>query len=47
MLVSVLGSLFPAVTVVLARTFLRERIGPLQAVGIVLALVAVALIVAG
>ena len=46
-LVSVLGSLFPAVTVVLARTFLRERIGPLQAVGIVLALVAVALIVAG
>jgi drug/metabolite transporter (DMT)-like permease len=46
-LVSVLGSLFPAVTVVLARTFLRERIGPLQAVGIALALIAVALIVAG
>jgi drug/metabolite transporter (DMT)-like permease len=46
-LVSVLGSLFPAVTVVLARTFLHERIGPLQAVGIALALAAIVLIVAG
>jgi drug/metabolite transporter (DMT)-like permease len=45
--VSVVGSLFPAVTVLLARWFLQERIGPLQAVGIALALVAIGMIVAG
>ena len=45
--VSVVGSLFPAVTVVLARWFLKERIGGLQALGIGLALVAIAMIVAG
>ena len=45
--VSVVGSLFPAVTVLLARWFLKERIGGLQAVGIGLALVAIAMIVAG
>jgi drug/metabolite transporter (DMT)-like permease len=45
--VSVVGSLFPAVTVVLARWFLKERIGGLQAAGIALALVAIAMIVAG
>jgi drug/metabolite transporter (DMT)-like permease len=45
--VSVVGSLFPAVTVVLARWFLKERIGGLQAVGIALALVAIVMIVAG
>ena len=46
-LVSVLGSLFPAVTVVLARFVLDERIGRVQAAGLVLALAAVAMIVAG
>jgi drug/metabolite transporter (DMT)-like permease len=45
--VSVLGSLFPAVTVVLARWILHERMVPAQAVGIALALVAIAMIVAG
>jgi drug/metabolite transporter (DMT)-like permease len=46
-LVSVLGSMFPAVTVVLARFILRERIGRAQAVGLGLALAAVAMIVGG
>src|SRR5687768_6400696 len=46
-LVSVLGSLFPAVTVVLARFVLAERIGRVQAVGLALAIGAVAMIVAG
>ena len=45
--VSVVGSLFPAVTVVLARWFLKERIGGFQALGIALALAAIAMIVAG
>jgi drug/metabolite transporter (DMT)-like permease len=45
--VSVLGSMFPAVTVVLARFVLRERIGRMQAVGLGLALAAVAMIVGG
>ncbi|MGH2673117.1 MAG: EamA family transporter [Actinomycetota bacterium] len=46
-LVSVVGSLFPAVTVVLARFVLEERIARVQAVGLALALAAVAMIVAG
>jgi drug/metabolite transporter (DMT)-like permease len=46
-LVSVLGSLFPAATVVLARVVLRERIGRVQGLGLMLALVAVAMIVGG
>ena len=46
-LVSVIGSLFPAVTVVLARFVLEERIARVQAVGLALALAAVAMIVAG
>jgi drug/metabolite transporter (DMT)-like permease len=46
-LVSILASLFPGVTVVLARIFLGERIGRAQAVGIALALLAVAAVVAG
>lgn len=46
-LVSVLGSLFPAVTVLLARVVLDERIGRAQAAGLACALAAVAMIVAG
>jgi drug/metabolite transporter (DMT)-like permease len=46
-LVSMLGSLFPAVTVVLARFVLRERIGRTQMVGLGLALAAVVMIVGG
>lgn len=46
-LVSVLGSMFPAITVLLARVVLRERIGRAQAIGLGLALVAVGMIVAG
>lgn len=46
-LVSVLGSLFPAVTVLLARVVLDERIGRVQAVGLACALAAVAMIVGG
>jgi drug/metabolite transporter (DMT)-like permease len=46
-LVSVLGALFPAVTVVLARVVLDEPIGRAQLAGLVLAMVAVAMIVAG
>jgi drug/metabolite transporter (DMT)-like permease len=42
-LVSVLGSLFPAVTVVLARTFLAERMNRVQLVGLVCAIAAVIL----
>jgi drug/metabolite transporter (DMT)-like permease len=45
--VSVLASLFPAVTVILARFVLTERIGRAQAVGLALAIAAIAMIVAG
>lgn len=45
--VSVLASLYPVVTVVLARTLLRERVSPAQQAGIVLTLAGVALISAG
>jgi drug/metabolite transporter (DMT)-like permease len=41
---AVLSSLYPASTVILARVLLKERIGRLQAMGIVGALISVALI---
>ena len=44
---SVLTSLFPAFTVLLAATVLRERIHAAQAVGLLLAAVAVGLVAAG
>ena len=45
--VSVLGSLYPAVTVVLARVVLAERVARVQEVGVVLALAGVVAISAG
>jgi drug/metabolite transporter (DMT)-like permease len=46
-LVAVLGSLYPVSTVLLARTFLRERLSPAQSIGVVAAFAGVALIAAG
>jgi drug/metabolite transporter (DMT)-like permease len=45
--VSVVASLYPVATVILARALLRERLVPLQAVGISCALAGVAMIAAG
>jgi drug/metabolite transporter (DMT)-like permease len=46
-IVAVVGSLYPVMTVVLARTFLGERIRRVQQVGVVAALAGVAMIAAG
>ncbi len=46
-IVAVIGSLFPAATVVLAYLFLHERLSRLQRIGVVAALIAVALVSAG
>jgi drug/metabolite transporter (DMT)-like permease len=46
-LVSVLGSLYPVSTVLLARTFLHERMRRSQAFGVAAALIGVALIASG
>ncbi|EME18493.1 EamA family transporter [Rhodococcus triatomae] len=43
-LVAVIGSLYPAATVLLAMTMLGERVGPVQRFGMVLAVAAVAMI---
>jgi drug/metabolite transporter (DMT)-like permease len=44
---AVVTSLYPALTVLLATLLLRERIGPIQGVGLVLAAAAVGLVAAG
>ena len=44
---AVLGSLYPVVTILLARGFLGERLRPIQNVGVVLAILGVAAIASG
>ena len=46
-IVVVIGSLYPVVTVLLARGILKERIGRAQAAGVILAFAGVALVSAG
>jgi drug/metabolite transporter (DMT)-like permease len=46
-LVSVVSSLYPAVSVILAALILKERLRALQFFGVVMAIVGVALISAG
>jgi drug/metabolite transporter (DMT)-like permease len=46
-IVAVLGSLYPVVTVLLARAVLHERVRPVQDAGILAALLGVALIAGG
>jgi drug/metabolite transporter (DMT)-like permease len=46
-LVAVAGSLYSAVTVLLARFVLRERLAPIQVSGVIVALIGVGLIAAG
>jgi drug/metabolite transporter (DMT)-like permease len=45
--VAVLGSLYPVVTILLARAVLQERVRPIQQVGVAVVLTGVALIAAG
>jgi drug/metabolite transporter (DMT)-like permease len=42
--ISVLTALYPAGTIILAAIVLRERIAPVQVIGLVLALVAAAML---
>jgi EamA-like transporter family. len=46
-IVAVIGSLYPVVTVLLARGLLKERISRLQALGVALALAGVGMVSAG
>jgi len=46
-LISVVASLYPVMTVVLARGLLGERLSRLQAAGVVIALAGIGLIAAG
>jgi drug/metabolite transporter (DMT)-like permease len=46
-IVAVVGSLYPVMTVVLARAVLGERIAPVQGAGVVIALAGVAMIAGG
>jgi drug/metabolite transporter (DMT)-like permease len=46
-IVSLLASLYPVTTVVLANRVLRERLAPVQAVGVVVALAGVSLVAVG
>ena len=45
--VSVIGSLYPAATVLLARVFLHERMNPVQVTGVLIALAAVVALTLG
>ena len=46
-IVAVVGSLYPVMTLILARAVLGERIGPVQKAGVAAALAGVAMIAAG